>query len=172
MVHSPARWPPYGRPRPSKAEIARFVLTGAPASVPPVRTSHSQKVNPYPSTSPFGGFEYTTITVTAAPWVPLKDVEAAWRKERREVSGDHKYRRIKEKGMKVIRFVAGFEEPPKGRRLLEAWNTTEWVKKNPKWSYNEGIIGASSRFWKHYHSACRALTYTKRSEPGGALREH
>ena len=167
MVHSPARWPPYGRPWPSKAEIARFVLTGAPPSVPPVRDSHSQKVNPYPCTSPFGGFEYTTITVTVAPWISSKYVEAAWREARREVSGDHKYRRIKEKGLKMIGFIARYDEPPKGRGLLEAWNTTEWVKKNPKWSYNEGKPGASSRFWKHYHSARRALANTKRLELGG-----
>jgi hypothetical protein len=154
-------------PWPSKAEIASFVLTGAPPAVPPVRASHSQKVNPYPPTSPFGGFEYTTITVTAAHWVPLKDVEAAWREEKREVSGDHKYRRIEEKGLKMIRFIAGCNEPPKGHRLLEAWNNTEWVKKSPKWSYDEGKSGASSRFWKHYHSARRALAFTKRSEPGG-----
>jgi hypothetical protein len=154
-------------PWPSRAEIARFVLTGAPPSVPPVRASHSQKVNPYPSTSPFGGIEYTTITVTAAPWVPLKDVAAAWREERREVSGDHKDRRIEEKGLKMIRFIAGYNESPKGHRLLEAWITTEWVKKNPKWSYDEDKPGESSRFWKDYHRARRALAYTKRSEPGG-----
>jgi hypothetical protein len=40
-------------------------------------------------------------------------------------------------------------------------------QENPKWSYDEGKPGASSRFWKHYHSARRALAYTKRSEPGG-----
>jgi hypothetical protein len=45
------------------------------------------------------------------------------------VSGDHRYRRIEEKGLKMIRFIAGFEEPPKGRSLLAAWNTTDWVKK-------------------------------------------
>jgi hypothetical protein len=153
-------------PWPLREEITNFVLTGAPPSVPPVRASNSQKVTPYPSTSPFGGFEYTTITVTAAPWISSKYVEAAWREARREVSGDHKYRRIEEKGLKMIRFVAGFEEAPKGRSLLAAWNNTEWVKKNPRWSYDEGKPGESSRFWKDYHRARRALAYTKRSEIG------
>jgi hypothetical protein len=147
-----------------RGEIADFVLTGAPPSIPPVRASHRRKTSPYPTRSPFGGFEYTTITVTAVAWASLKDVEAAWREERRVISGDHKYRRIEEKGLKMIRFIAGFEEPPRGRSLLAAWNNTEWVKKNPKWSYDEGKPGASSRFWKHYHSARRALAYTKRSE--------
>ena len=102
------------------------------------------------------------MTVTAAVWVPPKVVEAAWREARREVSGDHKYRRIEERGLKMIRFIARYDEPPKGHRLLEAWNNTEWVKKNPKWSYDESRPGASSRFWKDYHRARRALARTKR----------
>jgi hypothetical protein len=121
---------------------------------------------PYPCRSPCGGFEYTTLTVTAAVWVPPKVVEAAWREARREVSGDHKYRRIKEKGLKMIRFIARYDEPQKGPRLLEAWNTTDWVKKNPKWFYDEGRPDTSSRFWKDYHRARRALARTKRSKPG------
>jgi len=155
-------------PWPSKAEIASFVLIGAPPSVPPVRASHRRKTSPYPTRSPFGGFDYTTIAVIATPSASPEDVVAAWREERRKVSGDHRYRRIEEKGLKMTRFIAGYEEPPKGRRLLEAWNTTEWVKKNPKWSYVEGKPGESSRFWKHYHSARRALAFTKRSEIGGS----
>jgi hypothetical protein len=116
--------------------------------------------------TPFGGFDYATIDPEVMPSVPPEVVDAVYRKARREISGEHKYRRIEEKGLKMIRFIAGYDEPPKGRRLLEAWNITEWVKKNPKWSYDEGKPGESSRFWKHYPSARQALAYTKRSEIG------
>jgi hypothetical protein len=157
----------YVYPWPSRAEIASFVLTGAAPSVPPARIRYSQKSTPYASNSPFGGFDYATIDLKVMPSLPPEVVVAIYRKARREISGDHKYRRIEEKGLKMIRFIAGYNEPPKGHRLLEAWNTTEWVKKNPKWSYDEGKPGESSRFWKDYHRTRRALAYTKRSEPGG-----
>jgi hypothetical protein len=152
---------------PSKAKIANFILTGSVPTVPPARILYSQKSTPYAPGSPFGGFDYATIDLRVTLSLPPEDVAAIYRKARRVISGDHKYRRIEEKGLKMIQFVAGFEEPPKGRSLLEAWNNTEWVKRNPKWSYDEGKPGASSRFWKDYHRARRALAYTKRSEPGG-----
>jgi hypothetical protein len=101
--------------------------------------------------------------------LPPEGVVTIYRKARRELLGDHKYRRIEGKGLKMIRFVAGFEEPPKGRSLLAAWNNTEWVKKNPRWSYDEGKPGESSRFWKHYHRARRALAHTKRSERSSGM---
>ncbi len=160
LVHKLA----YVYPWPSRAEIASFVLTGAAPSVPPAGIRYSQKSTPYASGSPFGGFDYATIELKVMASLPPEDVAAIYRKARREMSGDHKYRRIEEKGLKMIRFIAGYNEPPKGHRLLEAWNTTDWVKKNPKWSYDESKPGESSRFWKDYHRARRALAYTKRSE--------
>jgi hypothetical protein len=62
----------------------------------------------------------------------------------------------------MIRFIAGHDEPPKGRRLLEAWNTQEWVEKDPTWYCDPDKRGASSRFWRDYHRARRALVYEKR----------
>jgi hypothetical protein len=152
-------------PWPSKAKIANFILTGSAPTVPPARILYSQKSTPYAPGSPFGGFDYATIDLKVTLSLPPEDVAAIYRKARRAISGDHKYRRIEEKGLKMIRFIAGYYEPPKGHRLLEAWNTTDWVKKNPKWSYDEDKPGESSRFWKDYHRARRALAYTKRSEP-------
>ena len=154
-------------PWPSKAKIANFILTGSAPTVPPARIRYSQKSTPYAPSSPFGGFDYATIDLKVTLSLPPEDVAAIYRKARRKISGDHKYRRIEEKSLKMIRFIAGYNEPPKGHRLLEAWNNTEWVKKNPKWSYDEGKPGESSRFWRDYHRARRALAYTKRSEPGG-----
>jgi hypothetical protein len=154
-------------PWPSEAKIANFILTGSAPTVPPVRIRYGQKSTPYVPGSPFGGFDYATIDLKVTLSIPPEAVTAIYRKARRYMSGDHKYRRIEEKSLKMIRFVAGFKEPPKGRSLLEAWNNTEWVKENPKWSYDEGKLGASSRFWKDYHRARWALAYSKRSEPGG-----
>jgi hypothetical protein len=90
-------------PWPSRAEIASFVLTGAPPSVPPARIRYSQKSPPYASGSPFGGFDYATIDLKVTPSIPPEVVEAIYRKARREISGEHKYRRIEEKGLKMIR---------------------------------------------------------------------
>jgi hypothetical protein len=39
-------------------------------------------------------------------------------------------RRIEKKGLKMIRFIAGYDEPPKGRGLLDAWNKRECVQEN------------------------------------------
>ena len=164
LVHKLA----YDYPWPSRAEIASFVLTGAAPSVPPARIGYSRKSTPYASGSPFGGFDHVTIDLKVTPSLPPEDVVAIYRKARREILGDHKYRRIGKKGLKMIRFVAGFEEPPKGRGLLAAWNNTEWVKKNPGWSYDEGKPGESSRFWKDYHRARRALAHPKLSGRGPA----
>ena len=36
------------------------------------------------------------------------------------------------------------------------------MKKNPKWFYDPDERGASSRFWRDYHRARRALVYEKR----------
>jgi hypothetical protein len=155
-------------PWPSKAKIANFILTGCAPKVPPARISYSQKSTPYVPDSRFGGFDYATIDLKVTLSLPPEDVAAIYRKARRAISGDHKYRRIEEKGLKMVRFIARYDQPPKGRRLLEAWNNTEWVKKNPKWSYDEGKPGESSRFWKHYHSARQALCFTKRAKPGDA----
>jgi hypothetical protein len=141
-----------------------LILTSSAPTVPPARIRYSQKSTPYASGSPFGGFDYARIDLQVTLSLPPEEVAAIYRKARRAISGDHKYRRIEEKGLKMIRFIARYDEPPKGHRLLEAWNNTEWVKKNPKWSYDEGKPGASSRFWKDYHRARRALAYTKRSE--------
>jgi hypothetical protein len=136
--------------------------------VPPASIRYGRKSTPYASGSPFGGFDYVTIDLNVTPSLPPEDVVAIYRKARREILGDHKYRRIGKKGLKMIRFVAGFEEPPKGRSLLAAWNNTEWVKKNPRWSYDEGKPGESSRFWKDYHRARRALAHAKLTGRGPA----
>jgi hypothetical protein len=82
-----------------------------------------------------GGFRYGTITLEIAPWISAKTVEAACRDAKRQVYRNRKYRQLKEKSLKMIRFVAGYDKPPKGRRPLEAWNATEWVEKNPTWYY-------------------------------------
>jgi hypothetical protein len=107
------------------------------------------------------------ITIEAAPWVSWKVIGAASREVKRKVSGIRRYRRIEKKGLQMIRFVARYDEPPTGRRLLEVWKNTERVKKNPKWSYDEGRPGESSRFWRDYYRARRALAYTKLPKPGG-----
>ena len=69
----------------------------------------------------------------------------------------------------MIRFIAGYDKPPKGRRLLEAWNAQELVKKriekDPTWSYDPDKRGESSQFWKDYHRARRALVYDRRPRP-------
>jgi hypothetical protein len=74
--------------------------------------------------------------------------------------------RIEEKGLKMIRFIAGYDEPPKGRSPLDAWNKTEWVRNNSEWFYDPDKRGESSRFWRDYHRARRALAYTKRLKIG------
>ena len=75
--------------------------------------------------------------------------------------------RIEEKGLNMIRFIAGYDEPPKGRSLLDAWNKRECVQENWEWSYDPDKRGESSRFWRDYHRSRRALAYTKRSKTGG-----
>jgi hypothetical protein len=42
-------------------------------------TLRFRKTSPYPTRSPFGGFDYTTITVIATPSASPEDVIAAWR---------------------------------------------------------------------------------------------
>jgi hypothetical protein len=152
----------------SKADIVHFLLTGTVAAVPPVRMYYSQKRKPDSELSP-GGFRYGTITLEIAPWIRAKTVEAACRHAKRQVYGNRKYRRLEEKSLKMIRFVAQYDEPPKGRRLLEAWNAQELVKKrienDSTWYYNPDKRGESSRFWRDYHRARRALVYDKRPRP-------
>jgi hypothetical protein len=146
----------------SKADIVHFVLTGTVPAVPPVRMYYSRKEKLGLERSS-DSFRYGTITLEVAPWISAKTVEAACRDAKRQVSGNRKYRGLKEKSLKMIRFIAGYDEPPKGRRLLEAWNTQEWVEKDPTWYYDPDKRGASSRFWRDYHRARRALVYEKRS---------
>jgi hypothetical protein len=88
---------------------------------------------------------------------------AACRDAKRQVSGNRKYRGLKEKSLKMIRFIAGYDKPPNGRQLLEAWNATEWVEKDSTWYYDPDKRGSSSRFWRDYHRARRALVYEKRT---------
>jgi hypothetical protein len=145
----------------SKADIVHFVLTGTVLAVPPVRMYYSRKRKPDSELSP-GGFRYGTITLEVAPWISAKTVEAAFRDAKRQVYRNRKYRRLEEKSLKMIRFIAQYDEPPKGRKLLKAWNDTEWVEKNPEWSYEPEERGESSRFWRDYHRARRALVYEKR----------
>jgi hypothetical protein len=145
----------------SKADIVHFVLTGTVSAVPPVKMYYSRKEKLGLERSS-DSFRYGTITLEVAPWISAKTVEAAYRDAKRQVSRNRKYRRLEEKSLKMIRFVAGYDKPPKGRRLLEAWNDTEWVEKNPKWFYDPDERGASSRFWRDYHRARRALVYEKR----------
>jgi hypothetical protein len=152
----------------SKADIVHFVLTGAIPAVPPVRMYYSRKGKLGGELSP-GSFSHGTITLEVAPWISAKSVEAAFRDAKRQVSRNRKYRRLEEKSLKMIRFVAQFQEPPKGRRLLEAWNAQELVKKrienDPTWYYNPDKRGESSRFWRDYHRARHALVYDKRPRP-------
>ena len=145
------------------ADIVHFVLTGAIPAVPPVRMYFSRKGKMDVELSP-GSFRHGTITLEVAPWISAKTVEAAYRDAKRQVSRNRKYRRLEEKSLKMIRFIAGYEEPPKGRRLLEAWNATEWVAKNPAWYYDPDKRGESSRFWRDYHRARRTLVYPKRPD--------
>jgi hypothetical protein len=151
-----------------KADIVHFVLTGAIPAIPPVRMYYSRKQKLDLELSP-GGFSHGTITLEVAPWISAKTVEAAFRDAKRQVSRNRKYRRLEEKSLKMIRFVAQYDEPPKGRRLLEAWNAQELVKKrienDPTWYYNPDKRGESSRFWRDYHRARHALVYDKRPRP-------
>jgi len=147
----------------SKADIVHFLLTGTVPAIPPVRMYYSQKRKPDSELSP-GGFRHGTITLEVAPWISAKTVEAAYRDAKRQVSGNRKYRRLEEKSLKMIRFIAGYDKPPRGRRLLEAWNATEWVAKNPAWYYDPDKRGESSRFWRDYHRARRTLVYPKRPD--------
>jgi hypothetical protein len=152
----------------SKADIVHFVLTGAIPAVPPVRMYYSRKGKLGGELSP-GSFSHGTITLEVAPWISAKSVEAAFRDAKRQVSRNRKYRRLEEKSLKMIRFVAQYDEPPKGRRLLEAWNAQELVKErienDPTWYYNPDKRGESSRFWRDYHRARHALVYEKRPKP-------
>jgi hypothetical protein len=158
----------------SKPDIVHFVLTGAVPAVPPVRMHYSRKRKPDSELSP-GGFSHGTITLEIVPWISAKSVEAAFRDAKRQVSRNRKYRRLEEKSLKMIRFVAQYDEPPKGRRLLEAWNAQELVKKrienDPTWYYDPDKRGESSRFWRDYHRARHALVYDKRSRPDDDLRQ-
>ena len=146
----------------SKADIVHFVLTGTVPAVPPVSMYYSRKHKLDLELSP-GGFRYGTITLEVAPWISAKTVEAACRDAKRQVSGNRKYRGLKEKSLKMIRFIAGYDKPPNGRQLLEAWNATEWVEKDSTWYYDPDKRGSSSRFWRDYHRARRALVYEKRT---------
>jgi hypothetical protein len=152
----------------SKADIVHFVLTGAIPAVPPVRMYYSRKSKLGGELSP-GSFSHGTITLEVAPWISAKSVEAVFRDAKRQVSRNRKYRRLEERSLKMIRFVAQYEEPPKGRRLLEAWNAQELVRErmenDPTWYYNPDKRRESSRFWRDYHRARRALVYDKRSRP-------
>jgi hypothetical protein len=145
----------------SKADIVHFLLTGTVPAVPPVKMYYSRKEKLGLERSS-DSFRYGTITLEVAPWISAKTVEAAYRDAKRQVSRNRKYRRLEEKSLKMIRFIAGYDEPPKGRQLLEAWNATEWVDKNPTWDYDPNKPGRSSRFWRDYHRARRALVYEKR----------
>jgi len=150
----------------SKEEIVHFVLTGAVPAIPPLMMYYSRKGKSNMELSP-GGFRQGKITLEVAPWISAKTVEGAFRDAKRQVSRNRKYRRLEEKSLKMIRFIAGYEKPPKGRRLLEAWNETVWVKENPAWYYDPEKRGASSRFWGDYHRARRALAYEKRPRREG-----
>ena len=150
----------------SKADIVHFILTGAVPAVPPVRMYYSRKNKLDLELSP-GGFRHGKITLEVAPWISAKTVEAAYRDAKRQVSRNRKYRRLEKKGLKMIRFIARYDKPPKGRRLLEEWNATEWVEKNPHWYSDPEKREASSRFWRDYHRARRALVYEKRPRADG-----
>jgi hypothetical protein len=149
----------------SKADIVHFLLTGTVPAIPPVRMYYSQKRKPDSELSP-GGFRHGTIILEIAPWIRAKTVEAACRHAKRQVSGKRKYRRLEERSLKMIRFIAQYDEPPEGRQLLEAWNAQESVKerikKDPTWYYDPDKRGESSRFWRDYHRARRTLVYDKR----------
>lgn len=155
----------------SKADIVHFVLTGMVPTVPPVRMYYRQKRKPDSELSP-GGFRHGTIILEVAPWISAKTVEAACRHAKRQLFGKRKYRRLEERSLKMIRFIAQYEEPPKGRQLLEAWNAQELVKrrieKDPTWYYDPDKRGESSRFWRDYHRARRTLVYPKRPRPEDA----
>jgi hypothetical protein len=145
----------------SKADIVHFVLTGTVPAVPPVMMYYSQKRKP-DSELKSGAFRYGKITLEVAPWISAKTVEAAFRDAKRQVSRNRKYKGLEEKSLKMIRFIAGYDRPPKGRQLLEAWNATEWIETNPAWYYDPDKRGESSRFWRDYHRARRTLVYDKR----------
>jgi hypothetical protein len=149
----------------SKADIVHFLLTGTVPAIPPVTMHYKQKRKPDSELSP-GGFRYGTIILEVAPWIRAKTVEAAFRDAKRQVSRNRKYRRLEEKSLKMIRFVAQYDEPPQGRQLLEAWNAQELVKrridKDPTWYYDPDKRGESSQFWRDYHRARRSLVYDKR----------
>lgn len=147
-----------------KADIVHFVLTGTVPAVPPVKMYYSPKEKLSLERSS-DSFRNGTITLEVAPWIRAKTVEAAFRDAKRQVSGNRKYRRLEEKSLKMIRFIAQYDDLPKGRRLLEAWNDTEWVEEHPAWYYDPNKRGESSRFWRDYHRARRALVYDKRPRP-------
>jgi hypothetical protein len=120
-------------PWPSKAEIVGFVLTGAVPSVPPMRAWRSQK-------RPGGHFSYETITVEVAWWVRPETVQAAFREARRRMRGSGKNQPIREKALRLFRFVTERSDPigrlkvgkpPKAGDImpgeLDGWTTDELI---------------------------------------------
>ena len=109
-------------------------------------------------------FRYGKITLEIQPWVPAERVAAVYRRAKREVYGSRKHRRMEAKGLRLIRFMARLEKPLKSRQLIEAWNATRWVERDPAWSYDPDKGGESSRLWRDYHRAYRTLAHDKPCE--------